>query len=190
MSSPPTDMTQPRITPGDRHQVGLVNHAVASALGLAARTAPPHLFLTLGRHRRLFRGWLHFAGTLMPGGHLERRESEMVILRVANLRGCEYERDHHRRLGTRAGLSTFDIEALASDEAATDPRWTAREAALLTATDQLIADRDIDDEHWEPLQAVLDERELIELVMLVGHYDMLAMAITALRVQPDLPRRG
>jgi len=32
------------------------------------------------------------------------------------------------------------------------------------------------------------DRELIELVMLVGHYDMLATAITTLRIQPDGPR--
>ena len=72
--------TGPRVSPGDRRQVGRLNHAIASALGRAAGTAAPNLFLTLGRHRRLFRGWLHFAGTLMPGGRLSRRESETVIL--------------------------------------------------------------------------------------------------------------
>ncbi len=190
MSSPTTDVNQPRVAPGDRRQVGVVNFAIASLLGLAARTAPPHLFLTLGRHRRLFRGWLHFAGTLMPGGRLSRRESEMVILRVAHLRACDYEREHHRRLGARAGLTTLDIDTLASDGAATDPRWSARESALLMAAEQLIADRDVDDRQWESLRALLDERELIELVMLVGHYDMLATAITTLRIQPDQPRRS
>ena len=59
--------------------------------------------MTLGRHRPLFRGWLRFAGRLMPGGKLPRRETEMVILRVAHLRQCAYEFEHHARLARRAG---------------------------------------------------------------------------------------
>ena len=54
-------------------------------------TEPPGVFLTLGRHRRLFWGWLLFAGSLMPGGRLPRRETELVILRVATLAGNDYE---------------------------------------------------------------------------------------------------
>ena len=34
----------------------------ARLAGRAAGTSPPAVFLTLGRHRRLFWGWLHFAG--------------------------------------------------------------------------------------------------------------------------------
>ena len=45
---------------------------------------------------------------------------------------------------------------------------------------------------WADLRTHLDEREAIELVMLVGHYEMLATAIAALRIQPDerRARRG
>ena len=180
--------TGPRVAPGDRRQVGRLNHAIASALGRAAGTAAPNLFLTLGRHRRLFRGWLHFAGTLMPGGRLSRRESETVILRVANRRGCDYEREHHRRLGLRAGLTVDDVDALGAPDTATDPRWSTRQAAMITAVDQLLEHRDLDDQTWASLRRRLDDRELIELVMLVGHYEMLATAITTLRIQPDGPR--
>ena len=40
--------------------------------------------MTIARHRRLFRPWLRFAATLMPGGVLPRADSELVILRVAH----------------------------------------------------------------------------------------------------------
>ncbi len=182
----------PRIAPGDRHQVGAANAAVAWVLGRAAGTAPPNLFLTLGRHRRLFRGWLHFAGTLMPGGRLPRRETEMVIVRVAHRRGWDYELEHHRRLGARAGLTTEDLAALGEtiDAPTAGQRWNEREAHLLGAVDQLLDEHDLDDETWRELERHLDERQLIELVLLVGHYDMLATTITTLRIQPDRPRRG
>ncbi|MBV8385841.1 MAG: carboxymuconolactone decarboxylase family protein, partial [Acidimicrobiia bacterium] len=81
----------PRIAPGDLRDVGVVNWVVSAVSGRVAGTGPPNLFLTLGRNRALFRGWLHFAGRMMPGGKLPRRDTELVILRVAHLRNCEYE---------------------------------------------------------------------------------------------------
>ena len=41
---------------------------------------------------------------------------------------------------------------------------------------------------WAELGGLFDDRERIEIVMLVGHYAMLATALHALRVQPDRPR--
>lgn len=58
---------------------------------------------------------------------------------------------------------------------------------LLRAADELHASRDISDDVWGRLRERLDEPELIELCMLVGHYEMLAMTLNALRVQPDAP---
>lgn len=168
--------------------MGLAAWAVAAAGGLAAGTDPLNLFLTLGRHRRLFRGWLGFARRLMPGGRLPRRETEMVILRVAKVRGCDYELGHHRRLARRAGLPPGEIDRLAGDPVAGD--WSGRDAAILSATDALVLRRDLDDAEWANLRAHLGEVEAIELCMLAGHYDMLATTIAALRIEPEGPAHG
>ena len=92
-----TTQSVPRIRPGTRRDVGAVAYGVSVVAGRVAGTGPPNLFLTLGRHRRLFRGWLRFAGRLMPGGTFPRRETELVILRVAHVRDCAYERTHHKK---------------------------------------------------------------------------------------------
>jgi AhpD family alkylhydroperoxidase len=176
-----------RIAPGGRRDVGLFTWVFAQIAGAVSRTEPQKLFLTMGRHRRLFRGWLRFAGRLMPGGKLPRRESELVILRVAHLRSCAYEWEHHVRLGRRAGLTGEEIRRVTET---TETGWSPRDAALLTAVDELHRDGDVTDATWERLRAHLDDRRLIELVLLAGHYEMLATAITALRIQPDLPRRS
>ena len=60
---------------------------------------------------------------------------------------------------------------------------------LLRATDELLATDDLADGTWTALRAAYDERRAIEIVMLVGHYRMLATALRTLRVQPDRPRR-
>jgi len=91
-------MTEPRIAPGSRSDIGWINWIIATVAGRVAGTGPPNLFRTLARHRSLFRGWLRFAGRLMPRGRLPRRETELAILRVAHLCNSEYEFDHHVRL--------------------------------------------------------------------------------------------
>jgi AhpD family alkylhydroperoxidase len=177
-----------RIAPGTRREVGTVNWTIASVLGLASGTERPKLFLTLGRHRRLLRGWLRFASHLMPFGRLPRRETELVILRVAHLRSCSYEFEHHVHLGRRAGVTTADVDRVVAGPDAAG--WTPRERALLAAADALVADGDLDDERWTDLRDHLDERRAIELVLLVGHYDMLATFMATLRIEPDRRRRA
>lgn len=176
-------MGEPRIAPGGREQIGLVNHAITRAIGLATGGEPPHVFTTLARHRGLFRRWLLFAGALMPGGTLPRRDTELLILRVAHRCGCEYEWHHHERLGRRAGLSTEEVERVRAGADAAG--WSERQALLLRAADELHAERRISDSTWERLRPSLSDRQLIELCMLVGHYEMLAMTLNSLDVQPD-----
>jgi AhpD family alkylhydroperoxidase len=177
----------PRVEPGDRRDVGALTWGLARVSGLVTGTTPPNLFLVLGRHRKLFRGWLRFAGRLMPGGTLPRRETELVILRVAHLRGCAYELEHHRRLAARARVSTAEIDrVLDGPESA---GWSRREQALLAAVDELHHTGDLRDATWATLREHLDERAAIELVLLASHYEMLATTITTLRIPPDEPRR-
>lgn len=182
----PPPSPAPRITPGTLRDTGPAIWTFARIAGRAMGTGPPHVFTTLGRGRGLFWGWLHFAGRLMPGGKLPRTDTELVILRVAHLRECRYEFDHHRRLGRRVGLDEATIERVRTSPD-TDG-WTERQRLLLRVTDELVRDRDIDDATWTALRGVLDERRSLELVMLVTHYDMLATTLLTLRVQPDSPR--
>jgi len=71
------------------------------------------VFTVLGRGRGLFWGRLHFAGRLMPLRSLPRRDTELVILRVATLRQCDYELEHHRPLARRAGLDRTEVDRVA-----------------------------------------------------------------------------
>lgn len=185
--APPGGPRPPRIPPGGWRDIGVVTTIVATLSGRVAGTDRPNLFTTLGRHRRLSHAWLHFAAALMPGGRLPRRETELVILRVAHRRGCDYERDHHIRLGRRAGLTDRDIDAVSWDGPGDGPAlgWSPRESAMLSAVDQLLDHRDVDDVVWSRLEEHLDESERIELLLLTGHYDMLATTIDALRITPD-----
>jgi AhpD family alkylhydroperoxidase len=160
---------------------------IAHVAGRATGTEPPAIFLVLGRHNRLFWGWLHFAGRLMLGGRLERKETELIILRVAYLSASEYELSQHRRLARRVGLTDAEVAPILKTPLAVED-WDPRRRAILAAVDALHEDRDLDDATWAELRSHLDERQCIELCQLVGHYEMLATTIRALRIPPDPPR--
>jgi AhpD family alkylhydroperoxidase len=181
-------MPEPRIAPGSRREIGAINTLIARLLGVATGGPPPHLFTTLARHRGLFRKWLRFAGALMPGGVLPRKDSELVILRVAHNCDCEYEWRHHERLGQAAGLSAEEIERVRSGPGAEG--WSDRQRHLLRAADELHADRTLSDSLWAQLRPVMSDADLIELCLLVGHYEMVAMTLNALAVEPDPPPAG
>lgn len=179
-------MSGARITPGGLRETGPVIWTFSRIAGRAMGTRPPAIFTTLGRGRGLFWGWLHFAGRLMPGGKLPRRTTELLILRVAHVRGSAYEFEHHVRLGRRAGVTAADVERVRLGWTADG--WSEDEQVLLRATDELLGTRDIGDEAWAALSARFDERRIIELLLLVGHYDMLATTLSTLRLEPDPPR--
>jgi alkylhydroperoxidase family enzyme len=176
-------MTEPRIKPGGRAEIGTVNFVFSRIAGRVTKTGPPNIFTTLGKNPRLLRRWLFFAGALMPGGKLPRIDTELVILRVASNAGSEYEWNQHVPMGKAAGLSDEDIERIKTGPGAAG--WSERQSALLSACDDMHSDREISDATWARLTAILDERLLIELCMLIAHYEMLAMVLGTLRVQPE-----
>lgn len=173
----------PRIAPGRFRELGPINWVIWRALSRVAGAEDAHLFSTLGRTRGLFRGWLHYSGKLMPGGRLDRHDAELVILRVAILRECDYELDHHIKLGARAGIGPDLLDHLRIGPNAGS--WSSKHRALLTAVDQLVATKDIGDTAWRALADEYDELSLIEIVLLINQYDGLASTISTLRIQRD-----
>lgn len=180
-----------RLPVGTRREVGLPISVFARIAGRVMGTSPPGVFLTLGHNRRLFWAWLHFASRLMPRGRLERRETELVIVRVAVLADSAYELAQHLRLARRAKVTAAELEQVqsAAPGHVWDESWSDRDRLLLQVTDELYADRDLSDATWTAVRAEFDSATAVELVMLVGHYQMLATTLHALRVQPDAPRK-
>jgi alkylhydroperoxidase family enzyme len=183
-SQPSDDPGTPRVAPGNASEIGPINTVITHAIGAVTGGGPPNVFTTLARHRRLFRPWLRFAGSLMPGGMLPRTDSELVILRVAHNCNCAYESQHHEHLGLSAGLTRDEIERVRVDPLKAS--WPIRQQLLLQTADELLATRTVSTPLWDQLREHLNEAESIELLLLIGHYAMLAGAINALRIQPDV----
>jgi alkylhydroperoxidase family enzyme len=173
----------PRIAPGGRREIGLINYGIVRAVGLATGGSPPNVLTTLARHRGLFRRWLPFAGGLMPGGRLPRADTELAILRVAHNTRSEYEWHQHETIARQAGLTPAEIERVRGGPGAGG--WDDRQQAVLRAVDELHADRRLSDGTWSELRPLYSDQQLIELCLLVGHYQMLAMTLSSLEVELD-----
>ncbi|MGH3637093.1 MAG: carboxymuconolactone decarboxylase family protein, partial [Mycobacterium sp.] len=114
---------------GKLRELGLINWVLAKFSARTVGAPQMHLFTTLGQHKRLFWMWLPYSGALLRG-RLPSTDTELVILRVAHLRGCEYELQHHRRMARRRGLDTKTQETIFGWPEASDG-LTDRQRALL-----------------------------------------------------------
>ena len=113
-----------------------------------------------------------------------------MILRVAHLRGCEYELQHHRRMARTAGLDPDLQAAIFAWPQRLEPvqaRLTVRQQALLAATDEFVNDRTVSEATWRQLAEHLDRRQLIEFCLLASQYDGLAATMSALAIPLDHP---
>ena len=116
-------------------------------------------------------------------------DTEIVILGVAALLDCDYEWHHHEPLARRAGATRLVLRALrATNFDATS--FTPRQRLLLAATRALVDDGRVNESLMAELRAELGDAGTVELLMLIGHYQMLAGLIASCRLQPDLRRKA
>ena len=149
--------------------------------GVSAAGAPAsNIFSTLVRHPGLFRRWLPFGGKLLGGGKLPPRDRELLILRTGWLCRAEYEWAQHREISRSIGITDEEIARVRQGAVASG--WDPFEATLMRAADELHSDAVIFDATWAALAERYDDKQLIEVLMLVGHYHMIAFTLNSLGV--------
>ena len=174
----------PRITPLPTAERSPSAQALLDGITVAGSEA--NVFTTLIRAEGLSRRWLPFGGRLL-NGKLPARERELLILRTGWNCASEYEWAQHVVIGRDAGLT--DDEILRVRRGPGDG-WSRLDSTLLQAADELHQDWCIADPTWAVLADVYTTEQLIELPMLVGHYQMIAMTLNSLGVQLDPGLRG
>ncbi len=152
---------------------------------LSGRTTPDgriyNIYKTLAHHPDLMEKWLTFAGYIFRGSTLPPRDREILILRIGWLCRCEYEFGHHTPLGQTAGLTQDEIARVAAGPDA--PEWDPFETALLRAANELHSEANISDATWKVLAGRYDEKQLLDLVMTVGQYNLVSMFLNTCGVQ-------
>jgi 4-carboxymuconolactone decarboxylase len=176
--------SRPRVAPLTEPEWNEEQAAMLGAAGPSGgRLGDLNIFTTLARNPTLFDAWQRFGLRLLVRGTLPAADRELVILRTAYLCRSPYEWGHHVEIGAAAGLDAEVVARVAAGPGAAG--WSDREAALLRAVDECHADSRIGDDTWARLATLFDEPMLIELVMLIGQYHLVAFALNSLGVQPE-----
>jgi 4-carboxymuconolactone decarboxylase len=117
-----------------------------------------------------------FSTTLPP------RLSELAILVTAAWWRASFEWAAHAPAAIEAGLASGAVEAIRAGRAPDLPRED--EAAVHAFVTELLQARRVSDATYERAAAVLGARALVELVGVVGYYNLIAMTIRTFEVPP------
>jgi 4-carboxymuconolactone decarboxylase len=157
---------------------------VRDALG---RVPPLNIFRMMANAETAFRPWLRWGAALLGELELDPLLRELAILRVARLTPhAEYEWVQHVPLAKAVGASDDQVAALERD----DPEagcFSDHERVVLRFTTEVLRDAQASDETLEHLSRVLSPREVVELLMVIGQYMMVARVMATTRMEIDEP---
>lgn len=137
-------------------------------------------------HPELMKRYFPFLDFLLREGSLPPRYRELAILRVAWLRQTEYEWTQHVLIARTVGVSDDEIRRIASPFNAS--RWDPPEALVIQAVGELIEEGGLSDGTWNGLMAHFDQKQMVELIHVIGNYDLIAMFMnsTRMELEPDV----
>jgi AhpD family alkylhydroperoxidase len=172
--------------------------SLAESRGLWERGhAPVEMLQAMCLRPEILRAFAGFSGAVYPGGVLERRVKELVIITASRRNDCQFCTDSHCDLVDLAGILERPLE-LVANPASLPPR----ERVAVEYTRAVMADSNhVPDEIGVQLKEQFSDPELVELTFLIGYINMLNLFNNALGVRyggeyqalrepiPDEPRR-
>ena len=115
-------------------------------------------------------------------GNLEAKLRELVILRMATLRGSSYELMHHLPAAKMAGWSEMEISAITS----TQPTGLEEKYSIaIQFVDDCSKLGKASDSIFEKASKVFSAPEIAEVALLAGFYEMLACFLKTMGVELD-----
>jgi 4-carboxymuconolactone decarboxylase len=128
--------------------------------------------------------WLDMVSTARFKSTLDGRLREIVIIRVGHLNRVPYViKQHVPQLSVPEGLPVAESDALADWRSSRF--FSPREQAALAYTDAMTRDIAVPDAVFAALRPHFDERQIVELTVLVGIYNMHTRVFAALGIDPE-----
>ena len=150
--------------------------------GLDERGAFINLYRAMAHSPAALRRLYELLVTLYAGA-LTPRIREIAILSVVSASDARYPLGWHLLDAQEAGLTADEIQAVVRDHA--DALPVRSEAAVARLARELTMDACVSDAALRAVEEFMDERQIVELTMLVGLYRLVACAAAALSVDLD-----
>jgi 4-carboxymuconolactone decarboxylase len=128
--------------------------------------------------------WLNLISAARYKTALDGRLREIVIVRVGYLNRTDYVvRQHVPQLTDPEGLTKAECGALADWQGS--KFFDARERAALAYADAMTRDIEVPDSVFDALRPHFNERQIVELTVLIGTYNMHTRVFMALKIDPE-----
>jgi alkylhydroperoxidase family enzyme len=129
----------------------------------------------------LAESWFNHSNAVRWKTTLSGRLREIVIIRIGRLADSQYVlRQHIPQLALAEGLTLEDCNELADWPISS--RFSESERAALAYADTMTRDIVVPDEVFEQVRAHFDDRQIVELTVLIASYNMNARVMQALRL--------
>jgi alkylhydroperoxidase family enzyme len=154
----------------------------------ALKGMPPlNIFRMIANAETALRPFLRFGNTLLAHLELNPLLRELAILQVSRLTPhAEYEWVQHVPIAKTVGAVDEQIAALERDRPDADC-FDAAQLATLRFTTEVVRDARASDETFQALAELLSPREIVELLLVIGQYMMLARVMATLELELDEP---
>ena len=136
----------------------------------------------------LAESWFNHSNTVRWKTSLDGRLREIVIIRMGHLAKSAYVlRQHVPALALADGVTLEECDALADWRAS--KCFSERERAVLAYTDTMTRDITVPDAVFAEVQCHFNDREIVELTVLIASYNMNARVLQALELdlEPAVP---
>ncbi|HXC55891.1 MAG TPA: carboxymuconolactone decarboxylase family protein [Rhizomicrobium sp.] len=142
-----------------------------------------NIFRTLAHAPKALQRFNEWGGyVLSRRNDLAPREREIVILRTGFLCKSGYEWTQHIAIAKREGLTDDEIARL---KKGAEAGWSAADAALIRASDELHKDQFVGDATWAALGAHFTPKQCMDVVFTAGQYTQVSMMLNTFGVQLD-----
>jgi alkylhydroperoxidase family enzyme len=157
---------------------------VRDALG---RVPALNIFRMMANADSAFRPWLRWAAALLGRLELDPLLRELAILRVARLTPhAEYEWVQHVPIAEAVGATEEQVAALERDEPEADC-FSEAQRLVLRFTTEVVRDARASEEALAGLTQAMSPREIVELLMVIGNYMMVARVMATTDMELDEP---
>jgi alkylhydroperoxidase family enzyme len=130
--------------------------------------------------------WLEHVNAVRWKTEIDGRLREIVIIRIAFLNRIDYViQQHVPHLAQADGVSLAECEALRDWRASN--LFSAKECAVLAYADAMTRDVSVTDAAFAELKPHFNEREIVELTVLIGTYNMHNRVMLALGIDLEPP---
>lgn len=184
LNSPPRILpiySEEVIKAAQEHTAKLRGASSQNAAPVAVADIPEMVVTLIGCDADLYERMAAVSVQLLAKSTLPRRDFELVVLRTDWLCQSPYNWGEHVKIAKKFGITSDEIERVTQGSSAFN--WSEHERALLKAAEELHENAILSDEAWTILTKSFNEKQLFELIVLVGQFTLVTYVQNSLRLR-------